>query len=194
MPVSKPSTGRGSDRLNADAIVDAAVELIDEQGTAEITLAAVAARLGVATPSLYKHLDGLADLRARLSNRTMAEMTAHFTDAALGRSGDDAVRTLLHAYRDYVVRHPGRYAAMSPQPLRDPAQADAGHRLIRVFLAVLRDYHLTDAEAIHATRCARAIVHGFTYIETGGGFGLSEDLDETFDKLVAMYLASLHRP
>lgn len=175
-------------------IVDAAVALLDESSTAEVTLAAVAGRLGVATPSLYKHLDGLADLRARLSVRTMTEMTAVFTDAVLGRSGDDAVRTLLYAFRDYVVRHPGRYAAMSPQPLLDPGQAETAHRLIQVFIAVLRDYQLTDSDGIHYTRCARALVHGFTSIETQGGFGLAEDLDETFDRLVTMYLASLPRP
>jgi hypothetical protein len=50
------------------------------------------------------------------------------------------------------------------------------------------------SDAIHAIRRMRAIVHGFSTLESGGGFGLPEDLDETYRQLVAMCLAALPRP
>lgn len=35
-------------------------------------------------------------------------------------------------------------------------------------------------EAIHAVRAIRAALHGFVPLETGGGFGLPADVDESF--------------
>ena len=70
--------------------------------------------------------------------------------------------------------------------------AAAGERIVAVVVAVLRSQDLDDDAAIHATRCLRAAVHGFTSLEAAGGFGLPVDLDQTFDALVAMVLAGVH--
>ena len=59
-----------------------------------------------------------------------------------------------------------------------------------MFLAVLRGHGLDGADAVHATRCARALAHGFASLEASGGFGLPEDLDETYERLIRMFLAS----
>ncbi|MEO3923778.1 TetR/AcrR family transcriptional regulator [Micromonosporaceae bacterium B7E4] len=179
--------------LSTNAVVDAAIAVIDEHGVDALTLAAVAARTGVAPPSLYKHVAGLAELRTLVGIRVITEMTDRSVAAVLGRSGDEAVAVLLRTYRDYVREHPARYAAMPPDPLHDPAMVEAGTRMLQVFLATLREYGLTDSAAIHATRCGRAIAHGFASLEASGGFGLSEDLDETYEQLIAMYVASLPR-
>ena len=180
--------------LSTPAVIDAALEIVDADGPDALTLAAVAGRTGVAAPSLYKHVGSLADLRALVGVRVMDELTDRLTAAALGRSGTDAVAALMHACRAYAVEHPGRYAAMPMDPLRDPALVDAGKRLIGVFLAVLRGYGLRGSAAVHATRCLRAIVHGFVSIESAGGFGLPEKLDETYQRLIAMFTDSLQNP
>jgi AcrR family transcriptional regulator len=180
--------------LSTAAVVEAALGIVDADGLGALTLAAVANRTGVAAPSLYKHVGNVAELRALVGVRVIEEMTERFAAAVLGRSGDAAVTVLMHSYRAYVVEHPGRYAAMPIDPLHTPALAAAGTRLLHVFLAVLRGYGIADASAIHATRRLRAIVHGFALIESSGGFGLPEDLDETYEQLIAMFLASLpHR-
>jgi AcrR family transcriptional regulator len=179
--------------LSPAAVVDTALEVIDEHGLEALTLAAVAGRIGVAAPSLYKHVASLAELRVRLAVRVMEEMTERFAAAGIGRSDDDAVAALLRAYRAYAREHPARYAAMPPDPLHDPVLAAAGARLLDVFLAVLCGYGLSHPAAIHAIRCARSIAHGFVSIEVSGGFGLPEDLDETYEQLIRMFLASLPR-
>ena len=84
--------------LNGDAVVDAALAVVDENGPQALTLATVAARVGVATPSLYQHVAGLAQLRARVAARVLTEMTEVATDAVVGRSGDDAVATLMRRH------------------------------------------------------------------------------------------------
>lgn len=179
--------------LSPEAVVDAAIDVVDDRGPEALTLAAVAQHAGVAAPSLYKHVDSLAALRSRVAARVIAEMTERLGSAVMGRSGDDAMRALMHSYRAYVLEHPRRYAAMPPDPLHDPALEAVGVRLLDVILAVLRGYGLERADAIHATRCLRAVVHGFASIEASGGFGLSENVDETYERLIRMFLDTLSR-
>lgn len=179
--------------LSPAAVVEAALAIIDEQGLGALTLAAVAQRTGVAAPSLYKHVGSLGELRMLVGARVIEEMTAHFTRAVVGRSGDDAVEALMHAYRGYVVAHPARYAAAPPDPLHEPLTAEAGQRVLELFYAALRGYGLTGSAAIHTTRCLRAVVHGFASLEASGGFGLPEDLDESYAQLVRMTVSGLRR-
>lgn len=179
--------------LSTAAVVDAALAIVDENGLDSLTLAAVAARTGVATPSLYKHVGGLGELRVLVGVRVFEETADRLAAVVMGRSRGDAVAALMHAYRGYVLEYPARYAAMVPDPLHDPAYAAAGQRLLEVFLAVLRGYGLDGSDAVHAIRRLRAVVHGFVSIEAAGGFGLAEDADVTYAQLVDMYLATLPR-
>lgn len=170
--------------LTADTITAAAADVVDRYGVAGLTLAAVADRTGVAPPSLYKHLRGMADLRNRLAARVVDEMTGRLRTAALGRSRDAALRAGMRAYRDYVVAHPNRYAAVPQGAPHDPAIIASGERMLDAVLALLRGYHLTGPAAIHAARCFRAAAHGFASLQAAGGFGLPHDLDASYDRLV----------
>ena len=55
---------------------------------------------------------------------------------------------------------------------------------MNVLVAVLDGYGLTGDDAIHATRAVRSALHGFAVLETGGGFGIKLDLDESFERMV----------
>jgi AcrR family transcriptional regulator len=180
--------------LSTNAVVQAALVIIDERGLDALTLAAVAAQTGVATPSLYKHVGSLAELRSLVRVRLMQDMTEHFTNAVLGLSGTEAIAALMHAYRAFVRQYPARYACMPADPLGDPALAEAGGRLMSVLLATLRGFGLEGTEAIHAARGLRVVVHGFADIEAKGGFGLPEDFDESYERLIRMYLSTLPYP
>ena len=179
--------------ISTDGVVDVALAIVDEQGPEAVALSTVAARAGVAAPSLYKHVAGLAELRSRVAARVLAEMTELATTAVLGLSGDAAIAALMRRLRAYGLEHPARYRSVPPDPVHDPALAQPATRFLEVFLAVLRAYDLHGAAAIHATRRLRVIVHGFVSIESSGGFGLAEDPAETYDQLIQMYLASLPR-
>ncbi|MFC7382395.1 TetR/AcrR family transcriptional regulator [Sphaerisporangium rhizosphaerae] len=181
--------------LSPDAVVDIALRIIDEEGPAAVTLAAVAGRAGVATPSLYKHVRNLAELNDLVSARVMNELADRLREALLGRSGDQALRAFMHIYRDYAVANPGRYAAMSQAaPPEGGDQAKAAGALVGIVVGALRAYGLEGADAIHATRCLRAAAHGFAVLETAGGFGLPVDLDDTYALLLGMITAGLPKP
>ncbi|GGM08132.1 TetR-like C-terminal domain-containing protein [Dactylosporangium sucinum] len=177
--------------LNRDAVVAAALAIIDDGGPEALTLAAVAARTGVATPSLYKHVKNLGELRNLLAVRLFDEFTDRATRAVLGRSRDEAVEALMRAYHEYATEHPHRYAIVPQRPDPDPAVQAAGERFVALFFAVLKGYGLDDDELVHATRVARATLHGFAMLQIGGGFGLPQDVAVTHQRLIDTVLAGL---
>ena len=173
--------------LTADALVDAAAALADREGLDAVTIARLAADAGVRAPSLYAHVGGLDDLRRRLANRGRRDLTLALRDAATGRAGGDALRAVAAAQRDYARRHPGTYLAAQRAPDRNDAEALAtAGEVVDVLVAVLGGYDLRGDDAIHAARAVRSALHGFALLETGGGFGIKLDLDESFEQLVTM--------
>lgn len=173
--------------LDREAVVTAAAALADAEGLEAVTLAKVAAELGVKSPSLYVHVDGLAGLRRQLAARGARELTVLLQTAAAGRSGRDALTALADTYRAYARAHPGTYAAtQNVTNLEDPEAGAAAAEALDVIFAVLRGYALTDDAAIHAARAVRSALHGFVSLETGAGFGIDLDLDESFALLVSM--------
>jgi AcrR family transcriptional regulator len=177
--------------LTAAAITEAAADVVDEHGIGGLTLTAVADRTGVAAPSLYKHLRGMPDLRTRLAVLVVDEMTGQLSTAALGRSRAAALRAGMRAYRDYVVAHPNRYAALPQAVPNDPALLASAERMLTAVLALLRGYHLDGPAAVHAARCFRAAAHGFASLQAAGAFGLPQDLDASYDQLVDALVLSL---
>ncbi|WP_326568228.1 WHG domain-containing protein [Amycolatopsis rhabdoformis] len=178
--------------LTPDAVVTLALEVVDADGAEALSLAKVAERAGVATPSLYKHVGGLAALRRLIDLRVAAEMTEALRGAATGRSGDDAIEALADAYRAYLRAHPHRVAALETAPDEgDEELAKATHGVAEVAFAVLRPYGFNQAKTVHATRCLRAAVHGFASLEASGGFGRPEDVDASFTLLKTMLVRGI---
>lgn len=181
--------------LNTETVVQAAARLADEAGLEGLTLAALAGRLGVRTPSLYNHVGGLEELRHRLAVLGVQELTEALTRAVLGKTGPQAVKDMAQAYRAYIKRRPGVYAAAVRSPLLatdpDGKLTQAADRLMEVILAALAGYGLSETEALHTVRALRSMVHGFATLELAGGFGLPLDTDESFEWMLEAYLQSL---
>jgi AcrR family transcriptional regulator len=174
--------------LAADSVVAAAAALADAEGLDALTLARLAGELGVQPPSLYAHVGGLPDLRRRLAARGARDLATALGAAAAGRARGEALAAVATAYRDYARAHPGTYAAA--QRAADLDRAD-GEAAVEVVFAVLRGYGLQGDEAVHAARIVRSALHGFAALETGEGFGIPLDLDDTFERLVEVLDAGL---
>ncbi len=178
--------------LSTASVVDAAIELVDGAGPAALTLSAVASRTGVATPSLYKHVRNLEALQQKVSARVTAELAQALSAAVAGRSGQQALRAVAHAYRDYALTHPGRYPLTQRVPdAEDPEHVAAGEQAVQAVIAALRGYGLEGDEAIDATRVTRSALHGFVSLEVDRGFGMPQDVGRTFERLIAALHISL---
>ena len=172
--------------LDAAAVVAAGAALADEIGFAELTMGRLAEQVGVRTPSLYKHVAGQDDLTRRIAALALAEVAEAVGAAVQGLAGRDALAAAAAAFRDFVVAHPGRYAAtigIRPTGPDDPVVL-AGLRVLAAFQSVLAGYGIAPAEADHALRTVRSALHGFAILQASGGFQWSADVDESFAWLV----------
>lgn len=172
--------------LSSQDVVAAAAGLADEAGYTELTMGRVAQRLGIRTPSLYKHVDDLADLRHRVATQAMTELGEAVRDALQGRSGLDALTAMLTAIRAYVTAHPGRYAATTGAQFTGPDDPllTASSRLLGSIAAMLRGYGIDNTEMDHAIRTLRCTIHGYAALQADDGFQRNADPEETFDWMI----------
>jgi AcrR family transcriptional regulator len=176
--------------LDAEQVTDAAVAVADADGLAAVTIARVAADLGVRAPSLYNHVASRGALIEAVARRGYAEATAALQDAAVGRSGPDAIRAVAIAYRAYAHAAPGRYAATQRALPGEPGAA----AMVAVMSGALRGWKLQGDEEIHAIRALRSALHGFVILELGDGFAIDLDLDESYARLVETLIKGLGKP
>lgn len=159
--------------------------MADEVGLGRLTLAALAERLGVRQPSLYKHIDSLAGLQRSVSLQSKVELGDVLARAAVGRSGADAIHAMSHAYRAWALDHPGRYQSTQFAPTPGDEEDEAvSLAVVQILTAVLAAYELEGDDAIDAIRAFRSSLHGFVALEAGGGFGLPVDIDRSFERMV----------
>ena len=177
--------------LTPAAVTRLALEELDESGSAALTLRSVAARAGVATPSLYKHVQSLEHLRDLMTVAVLDEAAAEIGGAVMGRSGKDALEAFLFAYRGYARRRPHRWTLLEHPNPADPAVAAGATRLVEIAYAVVRGFGLTEPEQIDAVRTLRAAVTGFIALEHGGGYRIARDPDVSFQYLIAVLTRGL---
>lgn len=183
--------------LDQSRVVAAAIELLNDEGSENLTLHRLADKLGVRPPSLYNHIDGLPGLYRELALVNAQAMGEYMAQSAIGRSGPDALAAVAQAYRAYIKKNPGLYLATlqasNKQQPSDPELAAAEERTVEIVLAVLAPFGLQGEDALHAVRGLRSVVHGFTTLEISGGFGLPLNLDESFNRLVAILVHGLEK-
>jgi AcrR family transcriptional regulator len=179
--------------LNTSEVVTAGAELADETGIGSVTLAALAERLGVKPPALYKHVESIGDLQRRIATLAMTEFGDALRDTLQGKSGGDAICALITAMQSYIAKHPGRYSAVNSQPLRgnnDPLFA-ATSRVIDSIRAVLSGYGIAPDELDHAIRTLRRTLHGYALLQAANAFHWNNDPDETVDWMIRFVDAGL---
>lgn len=95
--------------LDADAIVAAAVDLLDEQGLEGFTIRALGARLGVSGPTIYWHVGSKDALLQAVVERVVADSVA----PPRSRMGwEKRLRRLFDLIRESLLAHPGVMALM----------------------------------------------------------------------------------
>ncbi|MEV5830684.1 WHG domain-containing protein [Spirillospora sp. NPDC052242] len=184
--------------VTAERLTRAAADLADETGLDGVTASALARRFGVTTASLYSHVKGIDDLRARLTALALNELADRAAAALAGRAGKDALLAFADAYRDYARTHPGRVEAARARLAPATATPDvitAGRRHTELTRAILRGYGVPEHDQTAAVRLLAGTFHGYVTLETAGGFAHSGDTDTTWRKVLdALDAALTHWP
>jgi AcrR family transcriptional regulator len=174
---------RGGDQLTPRAreIVNAARELLEEEGIDALSMRRIGQRLGIRAPSIYKHLPDKDALEAAIISSGFQEQAARF-EAALEHT-DDPLGALARAYRDFGREHPHLYRLMTDRALnREPLVPGAEER------AALPLYKAT-GENMDLARAAWAFGHGMTILELNNRFPPDADLDAAWEHGIAAFRA-----
>ena len=181
--------------VSREAIVDAAVRLLDAEGLAALSMRRLAEELGTGAASLYWHVgskDGLLDL---VLDQIIGEQQVPAPDPGRWR---EQVKDVARAQRRISLRHP--YVVRIPIG-RIPMGPNA-LRLTEGVLAILRAGGLPPQLAVQGYLLLIATINGFTVDETGvednepaepeGGYKASDpaSVQEAAD-MARDYIASL---
>ena len=180
-------------RTSRDAIVLAARALLEDGGLDAVVMGAVAERVGVRGPSLYKHVADRAALIRAVGDAVTADLGATL---AAAMSGDDPaadLRSVALAYRAFVRANPNSYgllfAHLEPDLQPDAtAVADLGRPIVA---AVHRLVGEAGPDALEAGRTFVAWAHGFVSMELAGAFRLGGDLDAAYSTGIDLILTAL---
>jgi AcrR family transcriptional regulator len=123
-----------------DEIVTVARELLREQDS--ISLRAIAQKMGMTPPALYRYVDGFDELVGLVANAIFDEMIATMAAASAPYGDDDPAGRLVSAavaFRQWSLRHPEEYSlifanrATSKHKTSDDHHIEGGLRFAAFF-------------------------------------------------------------
>lgn len=180
-------------KLDFQIVLQKASDLVDQKGLDDLSLTLLAKELQIRPPSLYNHVDNLSDLKQALAIQGTKKLYENLVEAAVGKSGDEAVRSMGNAYVKFVRTHPGLYDASNRFPNPEDVELQQWQKaIVDIVLKVFEFYNLKGDLAIHMVRGLRSILHGFTSIEQSGGFGIPLDIDTSFSILIETFIEGIH--
>lgn len=180
-------------QLTHKRVIETAARLVNQAGdVSQITLTNLAAELNIRVPSLYNHVKGLDGLQRDLTIWGLQEFLAVMRQVVLGKVGREALLAIAHSYRTFAQNQPGIYPLVLKAPPSDDTELTAlSNELLMILQLVFASYNLEGEAALHAIRGFRSVLHGFVSLETSGGFELPLDRNESFDRLLQIYLDGL---
>lgn len=178
--------------ITVQQILSAAVQITEEKGFEAVSLKEISKQLGVSSPSLYNHIDGLPQLKDMVSHFAMTQLKEKVVRAALGRSGIDALREMGWSYIRYARDHPGLYETI--QWMNIAADNDAGslfNEVVQLVYDIGAQTGMDELEASHIIRTIRSLAHGFASIESHQGFAHESSVESSYEYAVEMFMAGV---
>jgi AcrR family transcriptional regulator len=177
-------------RLDHEQVLATAEAIVDRDGWPELTMSALARELGVAVPSLYRHVRNLEALRAELQCRTLRALGLALERKAMGRSGETGMRALATTFRRFAREHPHRYELAMREPIDREAFEQASLEASAALTAVIRSYGIEDG-GFEPHLSSFAALHGVVTLESVGFFPSPDMADAVFARVLDSILQLL---
>ncbi|MEV5982152.1 TetR/AcrR family transcriptional regulator [Streptomyces sp. NPDC052114] len=170
------------------ACLRAARELLEEDGSAGLSLRAVARRAGVSATAPYRHFADRDALVSAVAAEGYRELAGHLTMAHPAPSTPDELAAVAVAYVQFALEHPALFRVMFAEPC-DPTSEErvAATAAISEYVRgiVRATFPGVDADALSTT--VWALVHGLAFLHLDGKLDNS-----TADVVAAQVRASVH--
>jgi AcrR family transcriptional regulator len=166
-------------RTSRTDIVAVGRELLEAGGLDAVTMQAVADRVGIRAPSLYKRFSGRGDLIAAVGASILADLRDELAPF-VSLEPAAGIRSIAEAFRQFALGHPRSYELIFlnlPPGSRPPAELNAKASAPLVELA---GRLAGPDQALEAARLVTAFAHGFVSMELSGAFRLGGDVDAAY--------------
>lgn len=177
------------DRTSLDAIVRAGRDILESAGLAGLTMQAVAERVGVRAPSLYKRVRNRDDLVRLIAEATVDDLGARLVTIGAGGDPRRALAELARAVRAFAHARPQGYQLVFT-PAVGGLSPEVVRRAIEPMMRTVADL-AGERHALAAARTLTAWVNGFIGMELAGAFQLGGDIEEAFEYGIDRLTAAL---
>jgi AcrR family transcriptional regulator len=167
-------------RTSIDEIVAAGRELLEAGGLDAVTMQAVAQRVGVRAPSLYKRLPGRDALIAAIGNSALDDLGRQIQPSSLDPDPAAGLRSTAAAFRSFAHANPHAYELLFMNLPADHRPAGDHNVRASAPLLALATRLVGHDQALEAARLVTAFAHGFVSMELGGSFRLGGDVDAAY--------------
>ncbi|MFD8914596.1 TetR/AcrR family transcriptional regulator [Streptomyces sp. NPDC059575] len=166
MPQASGSYHHGDLRA---ACLRAARELLEEDGSAGLSLRAVARRAGVSATAPYRHYADREALLAAVGAEGYRELGAYLASAHPAPVTADDLAEIAVAYVRFALDHPALFRVMFAEPC-DPASEERLEATIAISQYVRGIVHdvFPDADQDALSTAVWALVHGLAFLHLDG--------------------------
>lgn len=167
-------------RTSLEAIVDAGRDLLEAGGPDAVTMGAVAARVGVRAPSLYKRLPSRNALLAAIASSALVELGAALEPLSREPDAQAGMRRAADAFRAFAHAHPRSYELLFANLPSDARVSEEENARMSAPIVTLARRLVGDHDALEAARLVTAFAHGFVSMELAGAFRLGGSVDAAY--------------
>jgi AcrR family transcriptional regulator len=169
------------DRTSLDEIVQAGRDILESAGMARLTMQAVADRVGVRAPSLYKRVRSRDDLVRLIAEATIRDLGQRLATVSTGADPRRDLAELARGFRAFALASPASYHLIfAPNPdIARPSLdnvTDAVAPVMRAAADLAGEQH-----ALEAARTITAWANGFISMELAGAFKLGGSIDDAYE-------------
>jgi AcrR family transcriptional regulator len=184
-----------SDQVSA-ALIHAAETVLDRDGSAAVTVRAVAREADVAPMGVYNRFANKEGLLSELAIRAFDQLAVAIeVDTEAGPT--DRLRQGCNGYRNFALKHPARYSLIfaSGSPAGDPHSAARarGHAVFETLVSMVAAVAgAEEDDAVEAAHAVWAAVHGAVTIELAK-VGQTSDAAASFERMIDLLVDGLTR-
>lgn len=158
-------------RVSKSLVIETASKIADKQGLNNLSLKAVAEELNVRTPSLYNHIESLDDLLREVAHKGMRSMNEQMTQAAIGKSGNTALKSISVEYLNFIIEHPGVYETIQWATWHGTNEtAEIFENYIKILSTIILSYSFPSESTNEILNLFTGFLHGFTTLQVRYAF------------------------
>ena len=169
-------------KIDKELVIKEAAYIANKMGIENLSLKTLAAQLGVKSPSLYNHVDGLDDLKQQIMLYGWKEMEDRIIQAVIGLTGYDAIRAMCHAFHKYATENQGVFSAMLwYNQFENEQTREVTSKMFSVFFKITKSLNISQDNCSHLVRMFRGFLEGFALLENHRAFGNVQSIEDSFN-------------